>query len=284
VAVFDGVAALLAFIGQLFQRPRFIDCFVRGWRSGDRPLPLVFLIRKPDSEQLLKELCAHFDQATQRQVPHVWVDVAEEGRSATEKPVDAHANADRSAPPLPILMKLCEELESDRFGFGRRQRLSCYKLTAWLTCQLLDNSVGSDPRRDLARRLASRRGGRSMADAPLSTVIQNMPGPASKVTLSLFSAFWPVLRFWLWASGRVPGFGRESRWFMRQRYMAPRLSADFLGFADRLTREPRKKEDVEQVNKLLVHAFLEDLRCAYRRRPWRLHPWRHTAYTTVIAR
>ncbi|MGH3702979.1 MAG: hypothetical protein ACRDQY_26785 [Pseudonocardiaceae bacterium] len=279
--IFDGVAALLTLVGKLFWRPRFMDYAFRRQQPESKALPLVFLIREPGAEQFLRHLCERFDQAAPRQVPHVWVDLAEESGSARQQP-DLHEMADRLPSPLPILSKLCEGLESDRFGIGRRQRFSRYKLAAWLTCQPLKQEAGSDPRRDLVRRLRSFRGGPGITDAAVSTVIQNVPDPVSKLTLSLFSAIWPALRFWLWVSGSVPGLGRESRWFMRQRYMAPRLSADFLGFADRLTREPRRKEDSEQVDKLLVHAFLEDLRFAYRRRPWHLHAWRRTAYTVAL--
>ena len=54
---------------------------------------------------------------------------------------------------------------------------------------------------------------------------------------------------------------------MRQQYLAPRQSVTFLGFAERLTAGWRDGEQPAQVDKLLLHAFLEDLRQAYRRRP-----------------
>jgi hypothetical protein len=281
VPIFNGVAALLTFIETLFRRPLFMDYAFRRQQPESKALPLVFLIHEPGTEQFLRHLCERFDQAIPRQVPHVWVDLAKGSRAARQQP-DPHEMADRPPSLLPILSKLCEGLESDRFGTGRRQRFSHYKLAAWLICQPLKQGVESDPRRDLVRRLRSFRSGHDITDAAFSTVIQNVPDPVSKMTLSLFSAIWPALLFWLWVSGSVPGLGRESRWFMRQQYMTPRLSADFLGFADRLTREPRRKEDSEQVDKLLVHAFLEDLRFAYRRRPWRLHTWRRTAYTVAL--
>ncbi|MBV9314972.1 MAG: hypothetical protein JO100_14865 [Pseudonocardia sp.] len=283
VLVFDGVATLLTLIGKLFRRPRFIDCMFRRQRPANNELlPLVLLIRAPGAGQFLGDLFKRFHDAVPRQVPHALVDVEKEARAATQRQPGPDEKTDPPPLPLPILLKLCEGLESDRFGIGRRQRFSRYKLAAWLIRQPFDHGVGSDPRRDLARRLRSFLGGHGIADAPFSTVIQNVTDPVSKLILSLFSAIWPALRFWLWVSGSVPGLGRESRWFMRQRYMAPRLSADFLGFADRLTREPRKKEDSAQVDKLLVHAFLEDLRFAYRRRPWRPHTWRRTAYTVAL--
>ncbi|GAB3940981.1 hypothetical protein GCM10027614_25530 [Micromonospora vulcania] len=83
-------------------------------------------------------------------------------------------------------------------------------------------------------------------------------------------------------SGRVPVIGQHYRWFMRQQYLAPRQSVTFLGFAERLTAGWRDGEQPDQVNKLLLHAFLEDLRQAYRRRPWRPSDWRRTAYPVLL--
>ncbi|WP_280306435.1 hypothetical protein, partial [Nocardia neocaledoniensis] len=44
----------------------------------------------------------------------------------------------------------------------------------------------------------------------------------------------------------------------------------------------RVDENEEQVAKLLIHAFLEDLRDAYRRRIWRPSSWRRTAYPVAL--
>lgn len=56
----------------------------------------------------------------------------------------------------------------------------------------------------------------------------------------------------------------------------------FLGFAERLTAGWRDGEQPAQVDKLLLHAFLEDLRQAYRRRVWRPGDWRRTAYPVLL--
>ena len=69
---------------------------------------------------------------------------------------------------------------------------------------------------------------------------------------------------------------------MRQQYLAPRQSVTFLGFAERLTAGWRDGEQPAQVDKLLLHAFLEDLRQAYRRRVWRPGDWRRTAYPVLL--
>jgi len=69
---------------------------------------------------------------------------------------------------------------------------------------------------------------------------------------------------------------------MRQQYLAPAQSRSFLGFAERLTEGARRFENPDQVDRLLVHAFLQDLRRAYCRRPWRIEGLRRTAYPLLL--
>ncbi|WP_107069041.1 hypothetical protein [Streptomyces sp. 150FB] len=57
-----------------------------------------------------------------------------------------------------------------------------------------------------------------------------------------------------------------------------------MGFADRLTKPHNGEEDREQLRKLMVNAFLEDLRVAYRRRFWRPRGARRTTYCVAFLR
>jgi hypothetical protein len=66
----------------------------------------------------------------------------------------------------------------------------------------------------------------------------------------------------------VPGFGRRYRWFLRQPNLAPALYRSFFGLAERLTDGQWQTEDPDQVLRLLVNAFLEDLREAFRGTGW----------------
>ncbi|WP_143261921.1 hypothetical protein [Allokutzneria sp. NRRL B-24872] len=66
---------------------------------------------------------------------------------------------------------------------------------------------------------------------------------------------------------------------MRQPFMVPGHSTGFVGFAERLTRSGRSTENLE---KLLAHAFLQDLRAEYRPRAVRLRRWRRTSYVPVL--
>ncbi len=98
----------------------------------------------------------------------------------------------------------------------------------------------------------------------------------------LLSRLVPQVLFRVAISGKVPVIGRRYRWFMRQHYLAPAQSGTFLGLGERLTAGRRDDEPPDQIEKLLLHAFLEDLRHAYLRRPWRIQGWRRTAYPIVM--
>lgn len=65
------------------------------------------------------------------------------------------------------------------------------------------------------------------------------------------------------------------RWFTRQPFLKPSREdrRRFLVFAARFARGSELAGQSEQVELLLVHAFLEDLRRAYHRRPYRRAPW-----------
>lgn len=68
-------------------------------------------------------------------------------------------------------------------------------------------------------------------------------------------------------SATLSAVRRTSRWLLRQPYLAPRDPGTFAGFAERLTEPNRAGEDQEQLLRLLVNAFLTDLR--HGDRPWR---------------
>lgn len=198
--------------------------------------------------------------------------------------VDAATVADSEphAGRLPLLYQLYRELSAEQLGLGRRVRFDLYRLANWLTTQNVDQMEGDDDaRKKLVRLLRERRdNGGTGQSIPAATEVA--PHWTTKLALLLFGMLWPVSRFWLWAGGRVPGLGRQARWFMRQPFMPPKQQRRFLEFAYRLTAGRTHREDPREIDKLLVHAFLEDLRHAYRRRPWKLRPWRRTAYTTVL--
>ncbi|MFC9997501.1 hypothetical protein [Nocardia sp. NPDC127526] len=157
-----------------------------------------------------------------------------------------------------------------------------YNMLSWVLGQRF--GAGDDAPEELRSRMSQllragrRRPRRGVpADGAVSNIAERVP-----LTVYLVLALWPVLWVWLRLSGRVPVLSREVRWFLGQRYLSPELSDGFLDFAGRLTWPSRSGEDPDQVSKLLVHAFLEDLRHAYRRRLLRPSSWRRTAYPVVL--
>ncbi|MGH3429550.1 MAG: hypothetical protein ACRDQZ_18615, partial [Mycobacteriales bacterium] len=92
----------------------------------------------------------------------------------------------------------------------------------------------------------------------------------------------PQLIFLVAVTGRVPMLSRRYRWFLRQRYLSPEITGGLLSFAGRLTKGQWVLEDKEQVARLLVSSFLEDIRRAYRWRPWQLWRARRMTYVTLL--
>jgi hypothetical protein len=288
-----GGSEFLSLLARLLRRPR----------RGDRRLPLIWLVRADGAPDLLGLLRRALVRGHRRRVPHALID-------ATAPGTDVNA----------ALREAYRQLSLEAFG-AERLRFRHYPLADWLLHQslatapadrpaadrsALDRSAPDRPATDrpapdrqataterepfegdpgarraaLARRLRDRRAARPAGDGPVA---------ADDAVATVYQfALWVVRRaipgavFRAAVSGRVPLIGQHYRWFMRQQYLAPRQSVTFLGFAERLTAGWRDGEQPDQVHKLLVHAFLEDLRRAYRRRPWHPAAWRRTAYPLLL--
>ncbi|KAA2256366.1 hypothetical protein F0L68_26670 [Solihabitans fulvus] len=245
---FEGAREFMRLFAALVARPR----------KGDRDLPMLRLVMPQDGGALLAALDDRLAA-----VPHALVDAA--GADDVQE----------------LLRALCQQLAMDRFRLPPL-RFRRFLLADWLTGHDdLSHLDGVAARRELARRLRARLG--RWGEELLAEGDRQLTGPMQRLALWLWRLLIPTAVFRARVSGRIPGFGREFRWFMHQQYLAPRLSRTFIGFAQRLTSGPRAKENAEQVDKLLVHAFLEDLRRAYdRRRPWRLRGWRRTVYPVAL--
>ncbi|MEU8285905.1 hypothetical protein AB0C01_16380 [Micromonospora sp. NPDC048905] len=248
-----GGLEFFALLARLLRRPR----------RGDRRLPLLWLVRS-DTSDLMVPLRRFLGQGPRRRVPHAVLD----------------ADAPPGAGDVPALLReLHRQLSLEAFG-AARLRFRHYPLADWLMHQSLSFGVDADDSRAaLVRRLRDRRGTRTPEALPSGGDAVSI---VSQVLLWLVRRAVPSVVFRAAVSGRVPVIGRHYNWFMRQQYLAPRQSVTFLGFAERLTAGWRDGEQPDQVNKLLLHAFLEDLRQAYRRRPWRPSDWRRTAYPALL--
>ncbi|MCW2877493.1 MAG: Uncharacterized protein JWQ95_1593 [Sphaerisporangium sp.] len=276
---FSGKPALLTMIRTLIMRDE---------ERALGPLPIVCLIREDAAGvRLTSALQAELHEAQPDAVPCARV-VASEPRPKAAEPEEGVASPAGGDPGavLPLLHALSEQL-AERFG-GNRLRFPHYRLADWLTRQVIAED-SADRRAELLRRMVERLGPGATVSL-VSAAADNAPSAPIRLILLFFARFWPIARTWLWLSGAVPGWGRQIRWFMRQTYMSPRPAGDFLGFALRLTVErsqdgelrPRGTEELRQVRLLLVHAFLQDLRAGYRRRPWRISAWRRTGNPVAL--
>ncbi|WP_431943710.1 hypothetical protein [Micromonospora marina] len=252
----SGGPELLTLLARLLRRPR----------RGDRRLPLLWLVR-PAADGATAALLRRFAaRRAGRRVPHAVLELA--GRPAGD---DVAA----------VLRELHRQLSVEAFG-APRLRFRHYPLADWLMHQTLavDLDAADSGRAALVRRLRDWRGRRAGDDPQVGG--DSGLGTAVHLLLWLLWRAVPSVVFRIAVSGRVPLVGRQYRWFMRQQYLAPRQSVTFLGFAERLTAGWRDGEHPAQVEKLLLHAFLEDLRLAYRRRFWRPGDWRRTAYPMLV--
>lgn len=261
-------------------RPRVLRTMFR--RRRPLPRPIIGLVAVPAGSALLVEIYRWLGESGgRRATPRARVDL-----SAPDLPPDAlrpdpNASGEEvEGHCLPILHRLVEGFSGDDTAMGPI-RFPRYRTADWLTRQRVtsdETEATVELRARLPRLL------RSGSPASTSAGDASEAAAGDIVSRMVFGvlALWPVLRLWLWISGRIPGMSQVTRWFLHQRYLAPQLSDSFLGFAVRLTASGRNDENEEQVAKLLVNAFLEDMRDAYRRPLWRPSGWRRTAYPVAL--
>lgn len=271
VARCRAAASLLLVLAVMSPEPRvtqegiltLISHLVRRPGRADHRLPLIWLSDQEQGEKVLNELGENLGASRRYVVPHARVKVT------TGQPRDIRS----------LLHSICGELAAPRFG-GERLRFRHYELIEWLMGLDLARLGPEDRAREIVKRLRGHHRGRSEGNAP--DIKSPDFGPPQYQLL-----VWVILRvlpeaFFRVAVSGIFGFGSRYRWFMRQQYLAPLQSVNFLGFAERLTEGVREREDPNQVDKLLVHAFLQDLRRAYSRRLWRMEGLRRTAYPVVL--
>lgn len=253
--------AFLRLVAALVMRPR--------WR--DRPLPLIWLTGGRHGGAVLDALAEGLAGQGRFRVPH--------GRLTAAPGIAADAEAEIR----PLLDGICRKLSRPMFGTGRLW-FRRYALAAWLLDQDLSGLHSDDVPGELGRRLRdrSRPGGGPAGLSGRGDVSGDGLFSVVAVVSWLLSRLMPQVLFRVAVSGKVPWIGRRYRWFMCQQYLAPAQSGTFIGFAERLTVGGRDDEPPDQIDKLLVHAFLDDLRHAYLRRPWRIQSWRRTAYPIAL--
>lgn len=252
-------ARIFALISQLLRRPG----------RSDRRLPLIWLSGSSRA-RALDALVERLKLPARYRVPHAHMDM-----TLNDAPSDIRQ----------LLRAICLQLSAPLFG-GQRLSFRHYELVDWLMGQDLSRHVPGDRSKLIVALLRERyqpfrRHHKGLENNELDLREIDL-GPRYSILLWLVRRVMPEIIFRAAVSGAIPGFGARYRWFMRQQYLAPLQSVNFLGFAERLTEGVRQPEDIDQVDKLLVHAFLQDLRRAYARRLGRLEGWRRTAYPVVL--
>lgn len=283
---FKGFSEFVELLGQLLQRPRRGE-IPRKERGADRRwgIPFLCLVRDQDSHHVLSELREYLRHARPDIVPY-----AEVGFEADERAQSAAAPEVPSAPPsytdlnhvAVALFDLARKLSSGPY----KMRFPRFELARWLMKQRPDGDGEDDQSHhrvdrdaELARRIRVFR-------------LSRWRFAVREVDPALSNAPW-----WIQLLARLPSLlfplrrrlGASYRWFLRQSNLSPHDPGTFLGFTQRLTGwlgEPEWRrtsgEPPEELLGLLVNAFLEDVRRAYRRRWWRPRAARRTTYVVIL--
>ncbi|ONI80377.1 hypothetical protein ALI22I_44405 [Saccharothrix sp. ALI-22-I] len=276
------VDELVKLLQELTERPRFGELPGRraGARAGgDRGIPLVCLVRGTAAAGLLQALQAHLRGAHPGRVPHAYHRFPDPSPGVpTSEPATLDAVGS-------VLVRIARELSAGVNGRYGRHEFRRFELVYWLMNQRLD---GADPESaaTLLTRLRERDLLRRSGDDLLPREVLDDATETAPWWVRLVVRLVPSFLFRAKLRGVVPG--SEYRWLLRQPYLAPHDPGTFIGFAERLTSalvpgqsaEPR--EDTGQLAKLLVNAFLEDVRRAYRRSWWRIRSARRTVYPVVL--
>ncbi|WP_130799515.1 hypothetical protein [Streptomyces otsuchiensis] len=274
---YPGQPELESMIAGLVRRPRFTDRDGERSVRGDRPLPLVCLLHDGGRRRALPSFDKRVLSRTSH-LPYAYVDAEAVAGSAGEG--GAPEGRDREPSLLPLLEAARFRLDADRFGPDHRPSFDRYGLIDWLTRQ---PTPPRGRRRNRMTELLRQWSGRAPAPSDRQAIgeaLDEIPSATVRSGLRL------LVTLGGWLGLRITGVRRQARWMMRQPYLVPAHSHDFEGFAERLTVDRREAENPEHVEKLLVHAFLEDLRAGYRRRHRRVLPrrsgWRRTAYVVLL--
>lgn len=272
-----GYKALVHLLQELVRRPR------RGetppHRSGEQRwgLPLLCIVRSDDREQVLGEIGRYLRGARPTPIPHALHEFPDtEVPQAPESPQDPVTYADL-AQVATALTDVAEQLLAGWHKKYGRMAFRRFELVRWLMNQRLGGEQLSHDA-ELTRLIRQLEASRRRRAAPPESVREVFPWWA-RITMWLVPPLWFGLRL---------RAGAHYRWFLRQSFLAPHDPGTFLGFAQRITgwlgEEKGRKtrgESAEELLGLLVNAFLEDLRRAYRRK-WRPRGARRTAYPVVL--
>ncbi|MEV0071544.1 hypothetical protein [Amycolatopsis sp. NPDC050768] len=265
---FAGSDKLVKLVGALYQRPRMGDLprslhsvnveWEPGYqqeRAGRKGLPMVCLVGP--AEGVLEEFKRRLSTARPSGgVRYAYLPL--DRRNDTEGAATAasvHAIRD-------ILWEARTELLRSPRSRGSGLRFGLFTLVVQLMAEKLPAS--DPPERTLLRKLQDNgllvRFRSAIENVGKELVPSNDAWKYPLLVLRLLT----MATFRLAVTGRVPLLSGRYRWFLRQPHLAPEMSGSFVRFAVRLTDGEWQQESPEFVARLLVNAFLEDLRRGYR--------------------
>ncbi|WP_033293882.1 ABC transporter substrate-binding protein [Amycolatopsis jejuensis] len=286
---FAGADRLVKLIGALYQRPRVGDRprelrddgeWRPGYhreRTGRRGLPMVCLVGDA-REGVLEELGSRLRRAKpDGTVRFAYLSLDEfPDTDTTGDATDASVEAVRE-----ILWHTRNTLLRSPRTRGSRLRFGLFTLVDQLMAKRFPPD-DSDPERTLLRELQENglliRFRSTLDNVSRELVPQHPTWRFPLLVLRLLT----LATFRLAVTGRVPGLSGRYRWFLRQPHLAPEMSGSFVRFALRLTDGEWQNESPEFVARLLVNAFLEDLRRAYTVRPWQFWRRRRMTYPVLL--
>lgn len=292
---FPGAGRVYRLIRALYLRPRYGDwprklfeqgvhvvwgpAYPRTERAGRKGLPMVYLIRPDDSDTVVGTIDRLLNKATPRQAgpPHAWVQqfdgAAWEGaRAGTWSHDDVLAIRD-------LLRVARNKLVISSDSRGQRLRFPLFSLVYLLMDGVPDPD---EPNPGGWRvRLFRQQGVMQRIEQAVQTIDRDIVGDKVRWKIPLWLMY--VLTFGVFRivlTGRIPLLSGRYGWFMRQPHLAPELSGTFVRFAGRLV--DWRDEDPEYVARLLVNAFLEDLRRGYRLPWWNVARTRRMTYPLLL--
>lgn len=272
IPVFAGSAELLILVQDLIRRPARGEapCLLRGTVHARPGIPILALV-DPHEIGVLPAIARRLGRAQPHRVPHSLYSVP-----------DIQGTFDVGH-LLTVLDGLRAGLGTELSRSTGRIRFPRYALVRWLIAQDLGEDE-VEPDHNLRGRLRERDLARRSWLTSNSEQVTDLGDPKLNLIGRLLLHLPLMLWFRLKVAGRLPGrSGVDFRWLRKQeKYLASDDPGSVLGFAERLCAPRRRTEDLDELLMFVVHTFLEDLRDAYRRRPWRLRTARRMAYAVAL--
>jgi hypothetical protein len=287
------MVVLYRLIGALYRRPRFrdparkLDGAAR-WRralsrrdaSDRKGLPMVCLVHPDGPSTVLTEIRRLLKAARPDGVRYAYLRPSQ--NNSRKKPIGEPKKwtSDDVRAVRTILREARNQLVVNNQLRDARLRFPLFSLANWLMDQQRD-PADLNPDSTLRKELKKQGLVQHISNASKIARDELPEGIRWQIPL-LVLRIAALITFRLAVTGRVRALSGRYWWFMHQPHLAPEMTNTFARFAGRLIDGEWQKESKEQVARLLVNAFLEDLRRAYRLRPWHLFRKRRMTYPVVL--